>query len=83
MKIIFKQLILFSFFVLAVSQPGLSQKPNLHPKGATPLISHNSSPDSYRDIISSTARVVIVGISDYQSPEIPDLKFADKVQKTN
>ncbi|MCK6694002.1 MAG: hypothetical protein L6Q97_18115, partial [Thermoanaerobaculia bacterium] len=40
-------------------------------KGVTPIISHLSSP-------KGTTRAVVVGISDYQDADIPDLKYAHK-----
>ncbi len=42
-------------------------------KGATPLIEHHSP-----RITSSKTYAVVVGISDYQDPEIPDLKYVHK-----
>jgi len=42
-------------------------------KSATPLPSQNSTPDT-----QNSTRAVVVGISDYQNPQIPDLRFADR-----
>lgn len=42
-------------------------------KGATPLEIHHSSL-----IAHHSTRAVVVGISDYQNPQIPDLRFADR-----
>ncbi|MBK9016870.1 MAG: hypothetical protein IPM82_23965 [Saprospiraceae bacterium] len=36
------------------------------------------TPAQVIDLDGSTTRAVVVGISDYQDPEIPDLRFADK-----
>jgi len=42
-------------------------------KSATPLPTQNSNPKT-----QNSTRAVVVGISDYQSPQIPDLRFADR-----
>lgn len=65
-----KQLILLLVFGLTAFQFGLSQNTNATAKGAKPIANTIQ--------IKGITRAVIVGISDYQSPEIPDLKFADK-----
>lgn len=44
----------------------------LSQKGLTPI---NRQPDS---VESHNTYAVIIGISDYQSPQIPDLQFADR-----
>lgn len=41
-------------------------------KGAAPLTPHSSS------ITPGATYAVVIGISDYQSPDIPDLRFADR-----
>ena len=56
------------FFLLSLSLPAFAQEP----KGVTPL----SGPSTvYRS--PSTMRAVVVGISNYQDPAIPDLQYAD------
>ena len=42
-------------------------------KGATPLETHHSSL-----IAHHSTHALVVGISDYQNPQIPDLRFADR-----
>jgi len=42
-------------------------------KSVTPLATQNSKPKT-----QNSTRAVVVGISDYQDPEIPDLHFADR-----
>lgn len=41
-------------------------------KGVSPI------PTSDQDAFEGTCRAVVVGISDYQNPDIPDLKYAHK-----
>ena len=43
-------------------------------KGVSPLSTQNASPETQ----NSTTYAVVVGISDYQDEDIPDLRFADK-----
>ncbi len=58
------------FFVAIINA---QQKPALPSvRGTTPLNTHSSS------LITSSTYAVVVGISDYQDPAIPDLRFADK-----
>ncbi|MEQ1745224.1 MAG: caspase family protein [Saprospiraceae bacterium] len=42
-------------------------------KGATPVATQNSKPNT-----QNSTRAVVVGISDYQDKDIPDLRFADR-----
>ncbi|MFN0013808.1 MAG: caspase domain-containing protein, partial [Saprospiraceae bacterium] len=42
-------------------------------KSATPLATQNSKPNT-----QNSTRAVVVGISDYQEKDIPDLRFADR-----
>ncbi len=46
-------------------------------KGVTP-VNKNKTQSHYPDQPSGDIRAVVVGISDYQSEDIPDLRFADK-----
>ena len=64
------RIIAITFFVTSL----VAQQKSVSPanKGATPIISNNSS---FR---TSSSYAVVVGISDYQDPGIPDLRFADK-----
>ena len=56
------------FMTLAVCcQPGIAQQ-----KGANPIAAPNA------DRAEGSCRAVVIGISDYQNPDIPDLKYADK-----
>ncbi|MEO6691419.1 MAG: tetratricopeptide repeat protein [Saprospiraceae bacterium] len=59
--------LIFLLFTIFISLPVLAQQ-----KGASPIIVHNSS------LITSSTYAVVVGISNYQDPGIPDLRFADK-----
>jgi len=71
----------FSFFVAALLLlpfwvDGQSENPTSEPstaKGAAPVATHHSSL-----ITHHSTRAVVVGISDYQDPAIPDLRFADR-----
>ncbi|MCK6692835.1 MAG: tetratricopeptide repeat protein [Thermoanaerobaculia bacterium] len=47
--------------------------PNTSGKGAAPLATHRSSL-----ITHHSTRAVVIGISDYHDPEIPDLRFAHR-----
>lgn len=40
-------------------------------KGASPL-------EASMEVVTGTTRAVVIGISDYQDPDIPDLEFADR-----
>jgi hypothetical protein len=59
-----------AIFLLMWLSAGLSAQTG---KGATPLATQNATPNT-----QNSTRAVVVGISDYQSIQIPDLKFADK-----
>jgi len=61
-----KQLFLF---VLSI---GIVSKLDAQTKGASPILTSKSS------TLNSSTYAVVIGISDYQNPSIPDLRFADK-----
>ncbi|MBK9337464.1 MAG: caspase family protein [Lewinellaceae bacterium] len=56
-------------FLICLSLPAFAQEP----KAATPLATHHSSL-----IAHHSTRAVVVGISNYQDPGIPDLKYAHR-----
>ncbi len=62
MKHLLTSLVLFAALSLSAQE-----------KGVAPLATHHSSL-----IAHHSTRAVVVGISDYQSPAIPDLKYADR-----
>ena len=61
-----KQLFLF---VLSI---GIVSKLDAQAKGASPILTSKSS------TLYSSTYAVVIGISDYQNPSIPDLRYADK-----
>ncbi len=63
----------FAFlFACFVCKPVFSQTE----KGAVPITNHQLAPSG--SPVTGTTRAVVTGISDYQSPDIPDLRFADR-----
>lgn len=56
-------------FVLSI---GMLGKLDAQTKGASPVLTSKSS------TLNSSTYAVVIGISDYQNPSIPDLRFADK-----
>ena len=62
-----RQLIFSWFFLLTAALPAQE-------KGAAPL----AGPSTVYRLPSTVTRAVVVGISDYQDPGIPDLRFADR-----
>ncbi len=60
-------------FLLLLSLWGASPLCAQEPKGAAPLATHHSSL-----ITHHSTRAVVVGISDYQDPAIPDLQYAHR-----
>ncbi len=77
---------LFNFFLTVLCgifflQSALTQELNQRHKGATPLSNNNNQHFDKLSAASSTkatTRAVIVGISKYQDPKIPDLHYADR-----
>ena len=66
--------LLLPVLLLAAALPAQQPAPNAPPeKGATPLATHRSSL-----IAHHSTRAVVIGISDYQDPAIPDLRFAHR-----
>ena len=59
---------LLFLFLLLISVDIFSQH-----KGAKPIVESRES-----KVMSQNTYAVVVGISDYQDPGIPDLRFADK-----
>jgi len=73
MRIVLSCLALLAWPFLAFAQ---IEKPASEPsavKGATPLVTQNSKLET-----QNSTRAVVVGISDYQDKDIPDLRFADR-----
>ncbi|MCK6695067.1 MAG: caspase family protein, partial [Thermoanaerobaculia bacterium] len=70
-----RQLFFSLLFLIAAALPAQEPVPNTSGKGAAPL-----NPQSVIRPVTSgqSTRAVIVGISDYQSPHIPDLRFAHR-----
>jgi len=62
-----KTIVLFPLLLTAVTLSAQTEK------GATPLPTQNSKLET-----QNSTRAVVIGISDYQDPAIPDLRFADR-----
>lgn len=60
----------------AATLPAQEPVPNTSGKGAAPL--NQSTNPEVSGLTNNQTRAVVVGISDYREPLIPDLKYADK-----
>lgn len=61
------------FLLAAATLPAQEPAPNTSGKGVAPLVAHRSSLITHHSV-----RAVVIGISDYQDPAIPDLRFAHR-----